>query len=145
MGLIKSLWATLWKKELIAQDAVPKEVIKALAKKLDDMIDWTKVLGGKLKIFENYDAWAFEQLLNGFFAIFGKKLGNKAKNLMVSAMEGVASGDYQKASVPLKNYLAMKVDIKNVADEVEDAVLFAQVDMLFNILDVYIDKTQTPA
>ncbi len=140
MGLIKNIWNFLFKKNLITQDVVPQVMITALAKKLDDMLDFNTLFKGKLKIFENYDSWAFEQILTLFFATFGKKLGSKAITLITATMNGVANDNLVIAQNALKDYLDMKINIKNISDDVEDAVVFAQVDMVFNILDIYLEK-----
>lgn len=140
MNILKTVWQFFMKKNVVSQVYVPQEVIKAFAQKLDDLVKFDKIFKGKFAFLENYDAWAFEQIITGFLSLVGSKIGAKAISLMQSTMTGFNTGDYEQAKKSAAEFIASNVNFKKISDGLEGIVINAQVAMVFDVMDYAIDK-----
>jgi hypothetical protein len=142
MNIFKTVWQFFMKKNVVSQNYVPQEVIKAFAQKLDDLVKFDVIFKGKFAFLEKYDGWAFEQIITGFLALVGGKIGLKAINLVQSTMMGFNSGNYEQAKKTATEFIASSVNFKKVSDDLESIVITSQVAMLFDVMDHLIDKQQ---
>ena len=143
MNILKTIWQFVWGKNIIAQDYVPQEVIKAFAIKLDDWVKFDKIFNGKFAFLEKYDAWVFEQIITGFLSLLGKKIGPKGVGLVSATMLSFNSGNYTQAKVAASEFVASSVNFKKINDDIEGIVITAQVAMIFDVMDYAIDKHTT--
>jgi hypothetical protein len=143
MNILKTIWQFVWGKNIIAQDYVPQEVIKAFATKLDDWVKFDKIFNGKFAFLEKYDSWVFEQIITGFLSLLGKKIGAKGVGLVNATMLSFNSGNYTQAKVAASEFVASSVNFKKINDDIEGIVITAQVAMIFDVMDYAIDKHTT--
>lgn len=143
MNIFKTIWQFVRGKNVITQQFIPQEQIKLFAQKLDDLIRFDKVFGGKFAFLERYDAWAIEQIITAFLALVGAKVGLKAINLVEGAIKGFNSGNYAMAKKSGTEFLASVGNFKKVDNNVENIVYANQVSMLFDLMNYTIEKELT--
>lgn len=140
MNWLKTIWSFIVGKNLLDQNFIPQEIITAFAKKLDDLVKFDVIFKGKLSFMEKYDSWVFEQMITGLLALLGIKVGEKVIKLFENTMVGFNTGDFFLAKSSSTELLAAIVDIKKIDNNIETLVVTSQVEMVFSVLDYYLDK-----
>jgi len=139
MNWFKTLWQFIWKKDIIMQDKVDPAIIDQFAKALDGLLDFDKILKGKLSWFEKYDEWAFKQILNAFVVIFGMKVADTFWGKFESTMALFNEGKYEESGTLVAKELN-KVINTGMAENLEELVLIKQVSLLFELAGQYMNN-----
>jgi hypothetical protein len=145
MSWLKTIWSLIVGKNILDQNFIPQEIITAFAKKLDDLARFDIIFKGKLAFLEKYDAWLFEQMITGLLSLIGVKVGTNVIKMFENTMVGFNTGDFQLAKASSTELLAAIVDFKKLDNNIEIIVVASQVEMVFNVLDYYLDKQIAPA
>jgi len=139
MNWLKTLWQFIFGKDVIKQDKVDSAIIDQFAKALDGLLDFDKILKGKLSWFEKYDEWAFKQILNAFVLIFSAKVADTFWGKFEDTMVLFNEGKYDESSALVAKELN-KVINTGMAENLEELVLIKQVSLLFELAGQYMNN-----
>jgi hypothetical protein len=139
MKWLKLIWNFLWKRDLINQTKVDKELINKFAKILDDALDFNLVLKGKLVWFEKYDYWSFTQILNAFIALFSDKMSDNFWTKFELVLNLYVNGKYNEAGLLTSKYLSNILNL-NKPNSAEELIIKRQVGLIFELSNKFINK-----
>jgi hypothetical protein len=141
MNWIKTIWNTLFKKELVSQNRINPVIVKAFADKLGNAIKFDKILNGKFAWAERYDDWAILQLLNLFIGLVGDKFKPSFWISIEQVLIYYADGNFQQASFILTKEVSPAINTF-VAKGAQEIVLKNQFSLIFELTDYYMSNAE---
>lgn len=119
-----------------------KELIKKLAQKIDDKVDWVKItgkapLGRGLEIVDNYALpWGLDYLN----ANYGDKIPEQYQDEVERAIECFINDDYQGMVDVIPEALDEIIDIKCFDDDFEALFIGTNINAMFKSAKYYAQK-----
>lgn len=118
------------------------DLLKKVAKKIDDMVDWVKitkkpVMGNVLEIADNY---IFPYGLAYLNEKWGDKIPQQYVDEIEAALQCFVDGDYQGVLLVLPEGLDEAIDIKFLPDDMESIFLATNFNALVLAIKYYAAK-----
>lgn len=113
---------------------ITKQLESDVAKRLDDLLDFKKLVGGVAgNLLEMVDGKFFAFVITSIDGTYGSRISDLYKDAIVALLEAFAYEDYEKLTIDTVEIIDEMWDIPFIEDDLEAKFIYANLQVLKQI------------